>query len=95
MNEVEGDCENARARDTGGESYVSALLKAYDTAFRVGGTVAAGKERFHGTTGDVARKADEDALFASTPPSRSLKSPECSAERGRAISKPADAWSRS
>lgn len=94
MNEVEGDCENARARDTGGESYVSEL-KAYDAAFRVSGTVTAGIDRFHGTTGEVARKAEEDALFASAPLSRSRKSPECSAERGRAISKPADAWSRS
>lgn len=91
VNEAEGDCEMARARDTGGGSKLSALLKAYDAAFRDGGTAAAGNDRFHGTTGEVARKAEEDALFASAPPSRSRKSPECRAERGRAISRPADA----
>lgn len=53
---------------------------------------AVGKTRLQGTTGDVAKKAEADALPLSAPPSRSRKSPECKAERGRTISKPADAW---
>lgn len=74
---------------------MSALLNAYDAVSGDAGTVDAGKDRFHGTMGEVARKAEDDVLFASEPPSRSRKSPECSADRGRSISKPADAWSGS
>lgn len=91
-NEVECDCEIARARDTGGESRLYASLKAYDAALRGGGTAAVGNSRFQGTTGEVARKAEEEeALLVSGLPSLSRKSPECRAERGRAICRPADA----
>lgn len=91
VNAAEGDCEIAGGRTTGVSSLPSVLLKVYDVVFRNGGTAAAGKDRFHGATGEVARKVAGDAMLVSAPPSRSRKSPECRAERGRAISRPADA----
>lgn len=67
----------------------------YETSCRFALYAAEGKERSHGTTGDVARKVeDETPLLEAHPAGFSLKSPECNADRGRWISRPAAAGSR-
>lgn len=57
------------------------------------GRAALGKERFHGTTGEVASISD-DWLLACPSALFCRKSPAWRAERGRSISRPAEAWSR-
>tara|TARA_R110002003_G_scaffold296_9_gene18691 strand:+ start:19346 stop:19819 length:474 start_codon:yes stop_codon:yes gene_type:complete len=94
-NKLVDDCDIARARDTARLSAPNDASKEYDASLRVDGRAAAGKERFHGATGEVARNGVTIELPPELPPSLfSLKSPECRADRGRSISRPAAAGSR-
>jgi len=95
-NELNGgcdDCDIARARAAVRLS--PPRDSGYETSLRCAAKAAVGNERFQGTTGEVARKTEDEGSFSDVVPALfSLKSPECNADRGRSISKPIAAGSR-
>lgn len=93
VKELSDDRDVARERGTVRLSLFRG--SAYETSCRFEWYAADGNEVSQGTTGDVARKSEDETLSARVRPTlSSLKSPECSADRGRSISRPAAAWSR-
>jgi hypothetical protein len=92
---IELSDERDVARDRGAVRLSRLRGSIYETSCRFAWYAAEGKERSQGTTGDVARKSeDEMSLLEAHPVRFSLKSPECNADLGRSISRPATAGSR-
>jgi hypothetical protein len=84
----------ARARETARDSWPNPA-SVYGVCFRYEEQAGAGNDRIHGATGDVARIPVADDPLPGPPLSDfSLKSPECSADLGRSIARPAAATSR-
>ena len=82
-NELKGDCDDcdiARARAAVRLSLVRD--PGYETSWCCGAKAEAGNERFQGTTGEVARKPEDEWSFSDvTPALFSLKSPKVSLGR--------------
>jgi hypothetical protein len=95
-NELNGDCDDCDiARARAAVRLSSVRDPGYETSLCCGAKAEVGNERFQGTTGEVARKPEDEWSFSDVAPALfSLKSPECNADRGRSISRPTAAGSR-